>query len=110
MFESLKLCFIKWKIFLTLQGNNQKSPDTILISITAQGQEVKKKVAEHYGIDESCLKLITCGRVIEDQKSIQEQNIRVSKLRGFLVCPGIEEEIIAEQITYFNLHIIGHIL
>jgi hypothetical protein len=50
------------------------------MSLELNGQDLRRKVADAGRIDVGHLKLISCGHVIEDGRSLNDQHVRVSFL------------------------------
>lgn len=47
------------------------------VSLEVKGQNLKQQVATQTGIDVYRLKLICTGRVIDDENTLREQNVKV---------------------------------
>lgn len=54
---------------------------TVELLLSASGSELLEKIQQSTGLDRSRLKIICKGRVVVEDKSLQEQSIRV----GFCV-------------------------
>lgn len=55
----------------------RKQAYTTEIQLSADGSDLRKKVAHKCNLPIDQIKLITCGRVIKDNASLQEQSVKV---------------------------------
>ena len=76
--KNYKFIVVKLNLYYCLPQNNTRKATPIECSLNINGSDLKELIAATFDVSKDMLKLICKGRVVQNIKTLQEQDIKVS--------------------------------